>query len=357
MIHCPWHRSLIGVVARSSLSSPPMHQIILSLLILASAFAFQGCMTIKVALGLRVRLDDKPVTSITASLADPQGIGPGQSSRLIIVADTSEGKQLVTVGPGHGKVLFSSFTYTSEFAVVGKRGFVSLPDDPRVTEGKTPRLHIMTNGHPAAIADVAVPVRYDVPFWANFSGADGYDGGNGSDGAAGSDGANGSTDPNHPAAGSDGSDGGSGGDGQDGGDGGNGQPVNVWLTLRPGTKPMLQARAVTGDAAEMLYLIDPLGGSLTIATNGGKGGAGGRGGNGGTAGKGGNGIPAGRDGAAGQSGRSGRDGRGGAAGEIHLVVDPSAQSYLDRIHFSNLSGDGEPGPAPIVTIQAVPLIW
>jgi hypothetical protein len=334
-----------------------MRRIILPLFIFVSAFALQGCMTIKLALGLRVRLDDKPVTSIAASLADAQGIGPGQSTRLIIVADTSEGKQLVTVGPGHGKVLFSSFTYMSEFAVVGKRGYVSLPDDPRVTEGKTPRVHIMTNGHPGAVADLEVPVRYDVPFWANFSGADGAGGANGSDGGAGSDGSNGSTDPNHPVAGSDGGDGGSGGDGQDGDDGANGRTVHAWLTMRPGTKPMLQARVVTDDAAEMLYLVDPLGGSLTIEANGGKGGAGGRGGNGGAAGKGGSGAPAGRDGAAGQSGRSGRDGRGGAPGEIHLVVDPSAQTYLDHIRFSNLSGDGASGPAPSITIQSVPQIW
>jgi hypothetical protein len=314
-------------------------------------------MSIKLALGLRERLDDKHVTSITASLADPDGIGPGQSTRLIIVANTLEGKQLVTVGPGHGRVLFSSFTYSSIVANVGKRGIVSLPDDPRVTEGKTPRIHIATIGHPAVVADLDVPVRYDVPFQADFSGHDGADGDNGSDGTAGSDGANGSTDPNRPVRGSNGGDGGRGRDGREGSDGGNGRTVDAWLTVRPGAKPMLQARLITDDAVEILYLIDPLGGSLTIATNGGKGGTGGRGGNGGAPGRGGNGDPMGRDGQAGSPGTPGRDGRPGMPGEIHLAVDPSAVPYLDRIHFSNLDGDGKPGRSPSITVQSVPQIW
>lgn len=335
-----------------------MCRIILSLFVFASAFALQGCTTLKLALGLRVRLDDKPVTSITASLADPGGIGPGQSTRLIIVADTSEGKQLVTVGPGHGQVLFSSFQYTSEFATVGKRGVVSLPDDPRVTEGKLPRVHIVTNGHPGVSADVVVPVRYDVPFSANFSGRDGADGADGTNGADGSDGRNGSTDSNHPSPGSNGGNGSNGGDGRNGDDGEDGQDVSAWLTLRPGAKPMLQVRVVGANTqGERMYLIDPTGGSLTIEANGGKGGAGGQAGNGGAAGRGGDGNPSGRDGLPGRQGAAGREGRAGAPGKIYLVVDPSATGYLDRIHPRNVSGDGRPGPAPSITVAPVPQLW
>jgi hypothetical protein len=254
-----------------------------------------GCMSLRLALGIRTRLDDKPVTAITASIADAGGVGPGQSTRLIIVAETTDGKELVTVGPGHGKVLFSSFKFTPTLAQVTKRGYVVMPADPRDTEGKLPHVHIETLGHPNAIADIDIPVRYDVAFVADRSGQKGvagYPGSNGRDGANGSDG---STDPKNPSPGGDGSDGGDGSNGGDGSDGGSGDNVRVWLTLRPGTHPMLQAR-VFSETGESLYLIDPQGGSLTVKADGGPGGAGGGPGSGGQGGRSGSGNPAGRNG-------------------------------------------------------------
>ena len=315
-----------------------------------------GCMALKLALGIRTRLDDKPVTEIKASIADAGGVGPGQSTRLIIVAETKDGKELVTVGPGHGKVLFSSFKFTPTLAEVTTRGYVVMPGDPRVTEGKLSHVHIETLGHPDVTADIDIPVRYDVAFVADRSGPKGvagYPGSNGRDGINGSDG---STDPRNPSPGHDGSNGGNGDNGGNGSDGGSGENVRVWLTLRPGTHPMLQARVV-GETGESLYLIDPQGGSLTVKADGGPGGNGGAGGSGGRGGRGGSGAPAGRDGRAGANGNPGRDGRDGPPGTIRVSIDPLANPYLDRLHLSNHGGNGTTGPAPSITIEPVAQIW
>jgi hypothetical protein len=321
-----------------------------------AAVAMSGCMAIKLALGIRTRLDNKPVTSISASIDAPGGVGPGQSTRLIIVADTSDEKQLVTVGPGKGKVLFSSFTYTGTLASIGKRGVVTLVDDPRLIEGHTPRVHIVTIGHPGATADLDIPVRYDVPFTADFTGAVGFTGSAGSAGSDGASGSEGSTDPKNPCAGGDGNNGGDGGDGGEGGDGGPGQDVHVWLTVRPGDHPLLEAR-VLSSSQEKFYLVDPAGGSLNVNASGGAGGAGGAGGSGGAGGQGGNGSPKGRDGLNGNPGRQGTPGKGGAPGSIVVSIDPKAEAYLKNLPLNVRSGDGGDGPAPKITIEPVPLLW
>jgi hypothetical protein len=47
----------------------------------------------------------------------------------------------------------------------------------------------------------------------------------------------------------------------------------------------------------------------------------------------------------------------GAAGTIVVSVDPSAQQFMDRLHLSNKSGDGAPGAAPQIRVEAVPPLW
>ena len=307
--------------------------------LVALAFlSLTGCTSIKVALGLRTRLQDVPVTSLSASLSPGPSLAPGETARLVIVAATNDGKQLVTVGPGHGKVLFSSFTYTSTIAQVGKRGVVSLPADPRISEGRLPHIRITAINHPEVSADLDVPVRYDVDFKADLSGKAGFDGADGTAGAAGRAGLDGSKDPNNASAGGDG---GPGDDGGPGGDGGNGEPgsaVHVWLTLKAAPHPLLQARVADGSDEE-LFLIDPNGGSLEVDANGGIGGAGGRGGAGGAGGAGGSGTPDGKTGSAGGNGPDGQPGKNGAPGTIIVSVDPQAKPFLDRLYLSNY-GDG-----------------
>ena len=315
-----------------------------------------GCGSIEVALGLKTRLDKVSITSLSASLSPSPGLSPGKSGRLVITATASDGKQLVTVGPGHGKVLFDSFTFDATVVSVNKKGIVSLPADPRVSEGVVPHIRIMAIGHPDIVADLDIPVRYDVAFAAHFpasAGSKGFDGANGFDGSAGS---NGSFDLANPSAGGNGTNGTNGGDGENGGPGQPGEAVHIWMTLTKDDSPLLQVRAA-GSKHEQLFLVDPNGGTLAVDANGGPGGRGGSGGRGGRGGAGGIGSPPGQAGLDGQTGFDGHAGSDGAAGTFIVSVDPAAQAFLDRLHLTNKSGGGIAGPAPKILIEPVPPIW
>lgn len=325
-------------------------------LILLAAAALGGCTAIEVGLGLRMRLDKLPVTAVSAALSPDPGLAPGKSGRLIITAATSDAKQLVTVGAGHGNVLFDSFTMTATTVTVSKKGVVSLSADPRVSEGVSPRIHIAVVGHPDVAADLDIAIRYDVAFVANFAGKPGFKGADGFDGLAGSRGTDGSTDPNNLSAGGQGGDGTSGGDGSNGDPGQPGEAVHVWMTLKAGDRPLLQVRAVSKTHTQ-LFLIDPNGGSLTVNASGGAGGAGGSGGRGGQGGSGGNGFPAGFSGQDGRNGFDGLAGPDGAAGNIVVSVDSQAQPYLDKLQMIDKNGGGTPGPKPEIRIEPVAPLW
>jgi hypothetical protein len=325
-------------------------------LVIFGAGSLGGCGSIEVALGWRTRLDKVPVTALSASLSPAPGLSPGKSGRLVITATTSDGKQLVTVGPGHGKVLFDSFTFNASVAGVNKKGVVSLPADPRLSDGLVPHIRIGVIGHPDVVAELDIPVRYDVAFAAHFSGSiglRGFDGLNGLDGSAGSDG---SSDLTNPSAGGNGTDGSDGGDGDNGGPGGAGESVHVWLTVESGDHPLLQARA-SSFKHEQFFLVDPNGGTLSVDADGGPGGAGGSGGRGGRGGSGGSGFPTGFSGHDGRNGFDGHAGPDGAAGTIVVSVDPAAQPFLGVLHLSNRSGSGRAGPAPEILVEPVPPIW
>jgi hypothetical protein len=318
--------------------------------------ALVGCTSVQVALGLKTRLDDVPVTALSVSLVPGPALAPGGSARLVIAASTRDAKSLVTVGPGHGTVLYDSFAFTASIAEVSKKGVVSLPADPRLSDGLTPHVHISVNGHPDVVADLEIPVHYNVAFRADFSGRAGTPGFSGFDGAPGMSGFPGSMDPNSPSAGGNGSDGGNGGDGGDGGAGEDGKSIHIWVTRKPEPYLLLQVR-IASASDERLFLLDPAGGTLEVDANGGPGGAGGAGGRGGAGGSGGMGNPNGMSGSNGMDGRSGSAGPGGAAGTIVVSVDPRAQPFLDRLHLSNRNGDGVPGPAPQILTQTVAPLW
>jgi hypothetical protein len=315
-----------------------------------------ACGSLEVLFGLRTRLDKLPVTALSATLSPQAALSPGSSGRLVITATTSDGKQYVTVGPGHGKVLFDSFALTASIVSVNSEGVVSLPADPRVSESQLPHVRITAIGHPGISADLDVPVHYDAAFQAHFSGADGMRGLDGSSGLDGMSGSDGSTDPNNPSAGGNGTDGGRGGDGSNGSPGDPGENVHVWVALRPGSAPLLQVRAASS-SHQQFFLVDPRGGSLTVEANGGAGGPGGAGGRGGRGGSGGSGSPPGSPGQDGLDGSDGFAGSGGAAGTITMSIDPAAEGYADRIYFYSKTGDGAAGPAPIVQVESVPPPW
>jgi hypothetical protein len=175
--------------------------------------------------GLKTRLDKVSVTSLSARLSPSPGLSPGQSGRLAITATASDGKQLVTVGPGHGTVLFDSFTFDATVVSVNKKGIVS----------------------------------------SGSEGSKGFDGSNGIDGSAGS---NGSIDLTNPSAGGSGTIGTSGGDGGNGGPGQPGEAVHIWVTLTKDASPLLQVRAASSKH-EQFFLVDPNGGTLAVDANGG----------------------------------------------------------------------------------------
>ncbi len=329
-----------------------------------------GCSNLAVFLGLRTRLDKLPVTSISASLVTKGSVqpvtalAPGHAAQLVVVANTADGKQLVTAGAGHGKVLLDSFLFTPSVVQINSHGKVSLPADPRISEGKIANLHVDTVGHPDVVADLHIAVRYDVPFVANFSGAAGSRGFDGTDGLDGSQGSSATPSPPDPTTGlpgpegpgGNGGNGGNGGDGSNGGDGAPGAAVHLWLRLESTSGPLLQAK-VSGGGRDLYYLIDPTGGTLKVTADGGAGGAGGSGGRAGRGGLGGSGSPSGFNGLDGLPGSDGLAGAPGAAGTITVSVDPTAQPYEHLLVLSNHSGSGRPGPAPTIVIEPVPPLW
>jgi len=328
-----------------------------------------GCSALAVRLGLRVRLDTIAVTSLSASMVSRHdssaavgALGPGQSARLVVVANTNAGKHYATVGAGNGKVSFDNYTMEATTVQVSKRGTVSLPADPRLSDGKVGHLRISPTTRPDVVTVLDVPVRYDIPFVADFSGASGSDGFNGMDGLDGLDGQDGTPampDPTtgalgNPGPGGNGGAGGNGWNGQDGSDGSPGENVHVWVRLEPGPKPLLQIEA-RSTRRDLFYLVDPSGGSLKILSNGGSGGRGGQGGRAGHGGRGGSGFPSGSSGPDGLPGSDGRPGSDGSGGVITLSVDPAAEPFLRCISWSN---HGRGGSArTTTTTEPVAALW
>ena len=318
---------------------------------IAAAISLTGCTAMKVKLGMRVYLANTPVTSMQASLPNGPAIAPGEKLALVLKFTQPDGKELFTEGKAKGNVLWSELVVTPVVVTYDKKGKISLPHDPRKSDGKTGHLTITVPSHPDLRADLDIPVTYDYNFVANFSGSNGTDGMNGTDGINGASGTPGSIDPNNPSPGGDGQDGTAGSNGWDGGNGGDAPPVQVRIALRAGTHPLLQVGVMAG-GKQRLYLVDPQGGALSVSANGGRGGSGGRGGRGGQGGAGGWGTPSGRSGNNGADGRNGFDGSPGRAGSITITYDPQAKPYLSAIKLSNRGG-----PPPVFKEEPVAQLW
>jgi hypothetical protein len=314
--------------------------------------ALCGCSAINVKLGRRVDLTKTPVISIEVSLPKNPGIAPGQKSPLVVTAAQPNGKALLTEGQGKGKIQWKDLKVTTTIVTADQKGNISLSKDPRISDGKIGHVSVTIPSQPAVMsAELDVPFRYDVAFVSNFSGKPGVSGNNGLDGQSGTGGSNGSMDPNNPSPGGNGSDGTDGSNGGDGSPGGNAPPVQVLMTLQPGTHPLLQV-SVSASGHRRLYLVDPQGGSLTVKADGGPGGSGGRGGRGGQGGAGGMGQPSGNSGRSGADGLNGSDGPPGKGGSITVTYDPQVAPFLSTIHLSNKNG-----PRPVFQQQPVTPIW
>ncbi|HLM81342.1 MAG TPA: hypothetical protein VK302_12030 [Terriglobales bacterium] len=319
---------------------------------LASVLALSGCTPIKVKLGMKVYLAKTPVASIAVSLPKGPGIAPGEKLPLVVVVTEPDGKVLQTEGAGKGKIMWKDLKVTASVVSANQKGVVSLPKDPRISDGKVPHVTITVPSHPdVAAAELDIPLRYDYGFVANFPGSPGSSGMNGSDGMDGAGGSMGSTDPNNPSPGGNGGNGTDGSNGQDGGPGRDAPPVQVRVALRSGAHPLLQV-GVSAIGKQKLYLVDPQGGTLTVKADGGPGGSGGRGGRGGRGGSGGIGTPNGSSGMNGSDGRNGFDGSPGRGGSITVTYDPQAQPFLAAIHLSNRGG-----PKPVFKEEPVAPLW
>ena len=320
-------------------------------LLAAFLVALSGCTSVKVRLGWRVYLDKTPIAAIAASLPNGPGIAPGEKSPLVVVVTEPDGKVLQTEGKGGGKVLWKDLKVTATVVAANSKGIVSLPRDPRISDGKVAHVIITVPSHPDLRTELDIPVRYNYKFTSNFSGSSGFSGMSGADGMDGASGSMGSIDPNNPSPGGNGSDGTNGSDGHDGGPGGDAPPVDVRVALRSGSHPLLQVR-VSAAGREKFYLVDPQGGSLTVNADGGPGGSGGKGGRGGRGGSGGIGSPNGSSGRDGLSGRDGFNGPQGRGGNITVTYDPQAKPYLSMIHLSNQNG-----PRPVFKEEPVAPLW
>ena len=341
---------------RTALRVCPNRLSLIALCVSVAAFCIgaagmAGCSSLRVGLGMREPLAKADVSSMIAKLENGPGIAPGQKASLIVELTRQDGKILLTEGKGHGKVKWKDLSATGTVVDVDQKGIVSLRPDPRYSDGKTGHVTITAPSHPGLQTDLDISFRYDVAFFANFSGTPGSDGMSGLDGSAGISGTPGSMDPNNPLAGGDGGNGTDGYDGHDGSPGGNAPNVFVRVTVRPGDHLMLQV-SVSASGDEEFFLIDPQGGTLTVSADGGRGGWGGKGGRGGRGGSGGLGIPSGKDGMSGHDGRNGWDGPKGKGGSIRVTYDPQVKPFLSLIHLSNQNG-----PQPIFSEQSIAQLW
>lgn len=130
---------------------------------IACLLALSGCTPIKVRLGMKVYLDQTPVTSIAASLPNGSGIAPGEKSPLVVVVTEPDGKVLQTEGAGHGKVLWKDLTIVPSVVTANQKGIVSLPHDPRKSEGKLGHVTITVPSHPDLRAELDIPCGTTTP--------------------------------------------------------------------------------------------------------------------------------------------------------------------------------------------------
>ncbi|MGA8767424.1 MAG: hypothetical protein WB559_10415 [Candidatus Acidiferrales bacterium] len=298
-----------------------------------------------------MNLEKTPLASMKASLPQGSGIAPGQKVPLVVTFTETNGAVLVTEGEGNGKVMWKDLAVTASVVTFNQKGVLSLSRDPRVSEGKVPHVKITVPSHPDLHAELDVPLSYDYKFVANFPGSRGSSGTNGLDGMDGASGTMGSIDVNNPSPGGNGSNGTNGSDGENGNPGGDGPSVDVRVALKFEGRPVLQVSA-TAAGHRKLYLVDPQGGSLTVAAEGGPGGSGGKGGRGGRGGSGGAGNPSGTNGLDGTAGRDGFDGPPGKSGQITVTYDPETKQYLSAIHLLIYGG-----PAPVFKEETVDPLW
>lgn len=301
-------------------------------LALGGALGLSGCSALHANRIPKVPLASLPLTTIKVEMPNGGTLAPGKKGQLVVTLTDSAGKVYSTNGKGEGKANWAELHLEATVVKVNAKGSVQMPKLPWESDGKVGHVTVTVPGLPELKGEADVTPRYDVEYHANFSGTSGTNGMDGTNGLSGSDGSMGSIDPQHPSAGGNGSDGSNGTDGSNGGDGWSGPEVLVQVALWPGNHALLEVEVSAGKSHVESYLIDPVGGSVTVRSLGGSGGKGGSGGHGGRGGSGGVGSPNGMSGHDGLNGSDGRNGSDGNAGQVTLVYDPKAAPYIAAIH-------------------------
>lgn len=301
-------------------------------LALGGALGVSGCSALHANRIPKVPLASLPLTTIKVEMPNGGTLAPGKKGQLVVTLTDSAGKVYSTNGKGEGKANWAELHLEATVVKVNAKGSVQMPKLPWESDGKVGHVTVTVPGLPELKGEADVTPRYDVEYHANFSGTSGTNGMDGTNGLSGSDGSMGSIDPQHPSAGGNGSDGSNGTDGSNGGDGWSGPEVLVQVALWPGNHALLEVEVSAGKSHVESYLIDPVGGSVTVRSLGGSGGKGGSGGHGGRGGSGGVGSPNGMSGHDGLNGSDGRNGSDGSDGQVTLVYDPKAAPYIAAIH-------------------------
>jgi hypothetical protein len=268
---------------------------------LAPAVLLAGCTQMKINMGMRMLIAKLPVNSMEVHLAKSQGVAPGQKASLVVSFAGPNGQTWATEGAGGGAIMWEDLTITSTIAAYGNDGTVSLPVDPRLSDGKTGHVVVTLAFNPNLRAEADIPTRYDLKYFADFNGGSGSSGNN------------------VPG-------------GRDGSPGGNAPDVGVRLAMHPRDGKLIEAAVQPKDGKETFYLIDPNGGTLSVSADGGPGGAGASGP-----------FGSGHDGSAGPRGRG---------GEITVIYDPAVAPYLDVLQLSSLGG-----PKPVFKSEHLDPLW
>jgi hypothetical protein len=270
----------------------------------------------KIDMGMRMNVAKLPVNQMEVHLNKAQGVGPGQKASLVVTFAGPNGHTWATEGAGRGAIMWEALTITSTVVAYNNDGTVSLPLDPRLSDGKTGHVVVTLAFNPALRAEADIPTRYDQAWYADF---------NGGSGSSGS---------HVPGL-------------RDGLSGGNAPDVTIRLVMHPvanpGDRRLIEAEVEPEYGQETFYLIDPDGGSLSVSANGGPGGAGVSSDSAGVD----------REGIA-VTGRglSGSDGPRGRGGKITVIFDPAVGAYLSVLQLSNLGG-----PEPVFKSQHLGPLW
>ena len=311
---------------------------------LVGLFTLSGCAPLASLgglVGVKSSLKAKNVTDLSVEIDGDFTICPGGGAPIVITATVDDREELATRATG-GDVGWRNY----EIEVVGgvfREASVFVHPDPRITWGEPAIIRVTPVHHPELATEFEVPVSYGCHYVANFSGSSGQSGQPGTSGASGAYGKSESSSGSYAAPGQDGGDGGHGSHGGDGQSGQDGDDVEVLVdrTTHPRTGAHLVrvlTRSLTTDHVE-LFVIDPEGGSLTVASRGGNGGSGGTGGFGGSGGTGGTGAPAGNGGNGGDGGDGGDGADGGDGGRVEVLIHPSAKRLFE-LTVDNAGGMG-----------------